>query len=167
MDIKELQIFTLFSELGVEEIAHFHSVIRKISVPAGEKFITEGEIGDSIFFLLEGQVEINQALTLPVGKGAADTREKSIIKLSADIHPMFGEMSLFHEDDRRTASVKALTECVLAKILKKDLFRICDKYPETGYKVMRNMCCILCGNLVKANRNVLKLTTAFSLVLER
>lgn len=167
MDITYLQKFALFDGLGDRELGEFIEAVREITVPAGENFITEGEMGDSIFLLLKGEVEINQALTLPMGKGSSDNREKSIIRLSSDLRPMFGEMSLFNENDRRTASVKALTECRLAKILKTDLFRICDQYPATGYIVMRNMCGTLCGNLVKANRNVLKLTTAFSLLLER
>ncbi|NQT97201.1 MAG: cyclic nucleotide-binding domain-containing protein [Candidatus Marinimicrobia bacterium] len=164
IDMKE---FTLFQGLSDDEIAEFNGVTRVIKVTAGENFITEGEIGDSIFFLLEGEVEVNQALTLPIGKGNVDNREKAIIKLSSEFRPMFGEMSLFHDEDRRSASVKALTDCRLAKILKSDLFRICGGYPETGYKIMHNMCGVLCGKLVKANRSVLKLTTAFSLVLER
>ncbi len=167
MKTTDLKEFTLFHGLGDEELAEFNDVTREIQVTAGENFIIEGEIGDSIFLLLDGEVEINQALTLPMGKGSVDNREKAIIKLSSVIRPMFGEMSLFHDEDRRSASVKALTDCRLAKILKSDLFRICGGHPETGYKIMRNMCGVLCGNLVKANRNVLKLTTAFSLVLER
>jgi hypothetical protein len=63
--------------------------------------------------------------------------------------------------------VKALSACKLAKIMKEELFELCDAHPETGDKVMQNLCRILCGNLVKANQNVLKLTTAFSLILER
>ncbi|MBC8401935.1 MAG: cyclic nucleotide-binding domain-containing protein [Candidatus Marinimicrobia bacterium] len=167
MNTKNLKEFTLFQGLSDDELAEFKGVIREITVPSGKNFITEGEIGDSIFLLLDGEVEVNQALTLPMGKGSVDNREKAIIKLSSEIRPMFGEMSLFHDEDRRSASVKALTDCRLAKILKSDLFRICGGHSETGYKIMRNMCGVLCGNLVKANRNVLKLTTAFSLVLER
>lgn len=167
MELNDLQAFTLFQGLADEELTEFCGVTREINVASGDNFITEGEIGDSIFLLLAGEVEINQALTLPMGKGNVDNREKAIIKLSAAQKPMFGEMSLFHDGDRRTANVKALSACRLAKILKNDLFRICDQHPTLGYKVMRNMCGVLCGNLVKANRNVLKLTTAFSLLLER
>ncbi len=167
MNTIAMKEFTLFQGLSDDEIAEFNGVTREIKITAGKNFITEGEIGDSIFLLLDGEVEVNQALTLPMGKGSVDNREKAIIKLSSEFRPMFGEMSLFHDEDRRSASVKALTDCRLAKILKSDLFRICSGHPETGYKIMRNMCGVLCGNLVKANRNVLKLTTAFSLVLER
>ncbi|NOZ04019.1 MAG: cyclic nucleotide-binding domain-containing protein [FCB group bacterium] len=168
MDRELLKQYSIFNNLEDDEIDHFFEVIKEVNVPAGEYFIREGEVGDSIYLLLDGEVEINQALTLALSRGdTTDNREKAIITLSSDIHPLFGEMSLFNTDDKRTASVKALTDCKLARIMKPDLFRICDSHPEIGYKVMLNLCRVLCSNLVKANQNVLKLTTAFSLVLER
>ncbi|NOZ74851.1 MAG: cyclic nucleotide-binding domain-containing protein [FCB group bacterium] len=167
MDLNLIHQFSLFNDLTDDELNHFKGAFKEVNVSTGTEFIVEGEIGDSIYLLVDGTVEITQNLTLPLSKDGGDTREKAIIKLSSDIRPLFGEMSLFSEDDRRTATVRAITDCRLAKLMKQDLFRICDAYPKTGYKVMRNLCKILCGNLVKANQNVLKLTTAFSLALER
>ena len=167
MDVGALKEFNIFNGLDESEIKLFADKVSPVKVPEGDNFIVEGDVGDSIFLLLEGEVEINQALTLSMNKSEADNREKAIIKLSSEIKPLFGEMSLFNEGDRRTASVKALSDCKLAKILKEELFEVCDAHPATGYKVMQNLCRTLCGNLVKANQNVLKLTTAFSLILER
>ena len=73
----------------------------------------------------------------------------------------------FDKDDRRNASVTAITECELAQLMSDDLLAICDEFPDIGYKVMKNLAKILCKRLVETNQNVLKLTTAFSLVLER
>ena len=167
MDVNALKNYSIFQGLDDNEIALFASKSQSVNAPMGENFIVEGDLGDSIFLLLDGEVEIKQALTLTMNKGETDNREKAIIKLTSEIKPLFGEMSLFNDGDRRTASVKALTNCTLAKIQKDELFQICDDNPETGYKVMQNLCRTLCGNLVKANQNVLKLTTAFSLILER
>ena len=167
MDIGALKDFSIFKGLDESEIKLFEDKISSVDVSEGNYFIIEGDVGDSIFLLLEGEVEINQALTLFMNKSDADNREKTIIKLSSESKPLFGEMSLFNESDQRTASVKALSDCKLAKIMKEELFEICDAHPNTGYKVMQNLCKTLCGNLVKANQNVLKLTTAFSLILER
>lgn len=167
MDVGALRDFSIFKGLEESEIKHFADKATSVDVKIGNNFIVEGDVGDSVFLLLEGEVEINQALTLTMNKGEADNREKAIIKLTSEIKPLFGEMSLFNEGDRRTASVKALTDCKLAKITKEELFEMCDAHPDTGYKVMQNLCRTLCGNLVKANQNVLKLTTAFSLILER
>ena len=76
-------------------------------------------------------------------------------------------MSMFNDGDRRTANVRAETACILVKLDKLDLYNNCEKNPNIGFKVMRNLGRIISGNLVKANQNVLKLTTAFSLILER
>jgi len=48
-----------------------------------------------------------------------------------------------------------------------DLFTICNNNTDIGYKVMKNLAKILSKKVLETNQNVLKLTTAFSLVLER
>jgi CRP-like cAMP-binding protein len=167
MNTEKLKNYKIFEDLSNENINLFVDVLEEVSVGKGENFISEGDAGDSVFLLLKGDVEVNQVLTLSVNKGEIDRREKALIKLSSDDHPQFGEMSMFSEGDRRTANVQAKSDCTLAKIHKEDLFKICDNNPNVGYKIMRNLGRIISGNLVKANQNVLKLTTAFSLILER
>ena len=167
MDVNEIRDFNIFQGLTDEELGRFNEAFKSAEIPAGDILIQEGDVGDSIFLLLSGKVEINQALTLTMNKGGTDNREKAIINLSSDIKPLFGEMSLFHDGDLRTANVRAQTDCSLVQIMKNDLFDICDNNPEIGYKIMKNLGGLLCNNLVKANQNVLKLTTAFSLILER
>ncbi len=169
MNKKHMKRFSLFNNLEDHEIDYFKDVGKLVHIQAGKEFIREGEVGDSIYLLLEGTIEINQALTLPLNKGLADTREKSIVQLTSkmDPPPFIGEMTLFESDAKRTANIKALTECDLMQIMKDDLFNICDTHKETGYKIMQNISSVICQKLVTANRNVLKLTTAFSLVLDR
>ncbi len=167
MDLAAFKDYSIFAGLDDTEIKLFIDISTLVNVKKGETFIVEGELGDSIFLLLNGEVEVNQALTLSMNKSETDNREKAITKLSSDYKLFFGEMSLFNEGDRRTASIKALTDCKLLKIGKDELYEICDTHSEIGYKVMQNLCRTLCRHLVKANQNVLKLTTAFSLILER
>ena len=167
MNSEKLKNYKIFEDLNNENIDLFLNVLEEVKVDKGENFISEGDAGDSVFLLLKGEVEVNQVLTLSVNKGEIDRREKALVKLSSDDYPQFGEMSMFNEGDRRTANVKAKSNCTLGKITKENLFLICDKNPDVGYKIMRNLGRIISGNLVKANQNVLKLTTAFSLILER
>ncbi|MEE3135768.1 MAG: cyclic nucleotide-binding domain-containing protein [Candidatus Neomarinimicrobiota bacterium] len=167
MNNEQLKKFTIFSDLTDDELNHFSDALKEVKMEKGQQFITEGEEGDCIYLLLKGEVQINQALTLSMNKSESDNREKAILKLSSDINPLFGEMSMFNEGDRRTANVRAETTCILVKLDKLDLYNICEKNPNVGFKVMRNLGRIISGNLVKANQNVLKLTTAFSLILER
>lgn len=167
MNNEQLKKFTIFSDLNDDELNHFGDALEEVQMEKGQQFITEGEEGDCIYLLLEGEVQINQALTLSMNKSESDNREKAILKLSSDINPLFSEMSMFNEGDRRTANVRAETTCILVKLDKSDLYNICEKNPNVGFKVMRNLGRIISGNLIKANQNVLKLTTAFSLILER
>lgn len=167
MKNEQLKNYKIFENLNDDQIDKFHPVISKEKIESGNKFIVEGDEGNSIYLLLEGEAEINQALTLSVNKGESDKREKSIMKLTDRDFPQFGEMSIFSEGDVRTANVRAQTDCTLAKIDKEDLFKICNDNPKIGFLVMRNLGRIITQNLIKANQNVLKLTTAFSLILDR
>ena len=136
MDINELKKFEIFKNLSDQEVSLFKEKMKKITVPEAENFIVEGDVGDSIYLLLKGDVRINQALTLSMHKGGLDNREKAIINLSANMKPLFGEMSLFDKEDRRSASVNAITECQLSQLMKDDLFSICDENTDIGYKVI-------------------------------
>jgi len=165
-NIDNMKEYRIFKNLSNEQLDRFHKVMQIKKFSAEEVIFREGEVGDSIYLLLNGKVEINQALTLQLSKKDYDTREKSLINLSSDMHPSFGEMSLLGADDKRTATVKALTDCSMAVVMKDDFFSICESEPRLGYQVMKNIADIVTDNLVKANQNVLKLTTAFSLILE-
>ncbi|RZP30262.1 cyclic nucleotide-binding domain-containing protein, partial [bacterium] len=158
MDINELKKFEIFKNLSDQEVSLFKEKMKKITVPEAENFIVEGDVGDSIYLLLKGNVRINQALTLSMHKGGLDNREKAIINLSANMKPLFGEMSLFDKEDRRSASVNAITECQLSQLMKDDLFSICDENTDIGYKVMKNLAKILSRKVLETNQNVLKLT---------
>jgi len=167
MEIAQAKAFEIFRDMEDGEIKRFCEKGTQMTIPAEEQFITEGEVGDSIYLLTAGEVEVTKALTLPLTKGRIDNREKAMIHITSDMYPVFGEMSLFDDGDRRTANVKSLTECELVKITKEDLYEVCKTDPSIGYKLMRNLGRIITRKLVKANQDVLKLTTAFSLILER
>jgi CRP-like cAMP-binding protein len=165
-DLNHLQKYAIFSDLSPDQIKQFAKIMKDIHFDKDEVIFHEGEAGKSILLLLEGQVEISQALTLKTSHATTDTREKSLIRLSSDNHPIFGEMSLFNNRDKRTATVKASVACRLGELEKEVFFKLCNSHPEMGYKVMQNIARVLCQRLIQANQNVLKLTTAFSLMLE-
>jgi CRP-like cAMP-binding protein len=165
---KYLENFELLANLTEKERASFSSKIKEKAYSAGKVIFSEGEEGGVIFFLLSGEVEITQSLTLSMSKSTErDSRDKSIIRLSGEQHAIIGEVSLVGGDDKRTATVTALTNCKMGQMTATDFYAILDKNPEIGYKVMRNLGRIITGRLLTANKNVLKLTTALSLILEK
>jgi CRP-like cAMP-binding protein len=161
-----LSKFSILNGLNSEQVKEFIPHIKSSSIRENENIIKEGDDGDSLIFLFSGDVTITKAMTLMTNKTNVDTREKEMTRLTADIHPVFGEMSLFDEHDKRTATITALTNCEIGVLYSSDFFSICDADPQAGNIVMRNIASQLAKNLQKTNGQVLKLTTAFSLILE-
>jgi|TARA_B100000809_G_C14699918_1_gene373754 CRP/FNR family cyclic AMP-dependent transcriptional regulator len=161
-----LSTFSIFDGLNNEQVKEFIPHIKPRLINKNNDIIKEGDEGDSLIFLFSGDVTITKAMTLMTNKTNVDTREKEMTRLSSDIYPVFGEMSLFDEHDKRTATITALTNCDIGILYSSEFFSICDADPQVGNIVMRNIAGQLAKNLQKTNGQVLKLTTAFSLILE-
>ena len=161
-----LSVFSIFNGLSNEQVKAFIPHIKPSSIQKNENIINEDEDGDSLIFLFSGDVTITKAMTLMTNKTNVDTREKEMTRLTAEIPTVFGEMSLFDEHDKRTATITALTDCNIGILYSSEFFSICDKDPQVGNVIMRNIARQLAKNLQKTNGQVLKLTTAFSLILE-
>ena len=160
--------YPIFEKITKEEIEKFTEKMEINNYSSKEIIIKEGDDGNSILFLLEGEISISQALTLQTTKyESLDNREKELIKLNSSDHTIsLGEISLFNLDKKRTATVKTITNCKVARLDFKDLFAICDSDKDIGYKVMKNISKIITEHLIKSNHKVLKLTTAFSLLID-
>ena len=70
-------------------------------------------------------------------------------------------------NNKRTATIKAETECEIGILYNKDLIKISENDHELGYKIMTNISKKLIDDLLITNSQVLKLTTAFSLILDK
>jgi CRP-like cAMP-binding protein len=71
------------------------------------------------------------------------------------------------EDEPRSATVTASTDCDLYEINKKDLLALGERRPDIGYRIILRIAEVLCSRLRKSNRDILKLTTALSISLSR
>ena len=160
--------YPIFEKLESKEIQKFTNRMEINHYSKDEIIIKEGDDGHSILFLINGEVSISQALTLPTNKyEELDNREKELIKLNSERHTIsLGEISLFNIDKKRTATVKAITQCKIARLGFEDLFEICNNNKDIGYKVMINISKIITKHLIESNHKVLKLTTAFSLLID-
>ena len=160
--------YPIFEKLESKEIQKFTNRMEINNYSNDEIIIKEGDDGHSILFLINGKISISKALTLPTNRyEKLDNREKELIKLNSEKHTIsLGEISLFNIDKKRTATVKAMTECKIARLSFEDLFEICNNNKDIGYKVMINISKIITKHLIDSNHKVLKLTTAFSLLID-
>ena len=167
MNIDKLKEFNIFNSLKSNEVELFTKKINIKSYKKDELIMKEGAPGDSIMFLLSGNISITKALTLSINKADNhDNREKEFIRCSASDNIIIGEISLFSDKKIRTATVKALKNCEIGFLSNTDFEKICSKNKEVGYHVLNNIIKIINERLITTNHQVLKLTTAFSLVMD-
>tara|TARA_Y100001970_G_C14138287_1_gene805615 strand:- start:276 stop:788 length:513 start_codon:yes stop_codon:yes gene_type:complete len=159
--------YLIFDGLSEIEIEKFIKLMTFKKVKKNEVIIKEGDDGDTIILLLSGEVSMTQALTLKNSKAISDNREKTSIKIdSKKSHHFFGEISLFNEVDKRTATITATTDCEIAILDDNEIIKLCNENHTLGYKIMKNLAEKLASSLERTNNQVLKLTTVFSLILE-
>ena len=169
IDTNQLTNYLLFKNIDENDVRKFKKHISLISYQKDDIIIRENDKGESILLLVDGNISITQALTLKTNEyDYNDSREKELIKVdSSTINFTFGEISLLNHDKKRTATVKATSECVIGKLKFKKLFEICESNNKVGYQIMKNIAEIITQQLIRSNKNVLKLTTAFSLMVEK
>lgn len=161
-----MRTIPILQDLDEDEIRQLLKIARPIRYPKGTVILKEGETGESMYILEEGMVEVSKALVMRWGREDYQDRDKILTKLSAEDHAIFGEVALF-EENRRTATVVALTDSLLLEIAKADFLRLAAENPRIGYKITRNIAQLLCSRLRKADEDTIKLTTALSIALSR
>lgn len=165
VEIGFLQNVPVFIGLPEEKLRKIQTIISKEKYSASEIIIKDGDHGQSVFILLDGEVAISKKLTLLPSDGEHDLKDKVLIKLSAQDFAIFGEMALFEEKSERSATVSALTDCLVGTIHRADFLRLVDEDSELGSITFKNISIILSERLKKANKDIIKLTTALSLAL--
>jgi CRP/FNR family cyclic AMP-dependent transcriptional regulator len=169
----------LFQNLEEGEILQVLNRTRLREFPAGAVIIQEGEVGNSLFIMQSGEVEITKQLTL--GLGEDTPKERVMMRLKAEDGVHFGEMALLEseirsatvtfgemalmESETRSATVIALTDCVLLELQQKDFLELIKKNPIMGVKLLLRLCQGLSRHLRKTSQGVVKLTTALAVSL--
>lgn len=163
---KALSSNAFLSMLSEKEFEDLWDICRPCEAKAGHVIMKEGDVGDSMYFFVEGLVDVTKSLTLKTGRRDFSSVEKSMVKLDARNVFFFGDMALF-ENETRSATITAATDCLLFEIKRDDFERLCERSPVLGYKLIKKMAGILCERVRKGNQDILKLTTALSVALSR
>ena len=167
LELEFLKKFPIFTGLSDEKINKIKSIMREIEYPGGSVIIRDGDRGEEMFILLDGDVEISKQMTIKMENYEASSKDKSLLRLSSKFHACFGEMALFEEKSERSATVSAVNKCKLAIMSSQDFSKLVDSDFEIGTIVFRNLARIISERLKRANKDILKLTTAFVLAVEK
>ncbi len=165
-DLAFLSKVSIFGDLSEAQLQKMRSIMRKEQFNPGSMVVREGDVGDAMYILEEGTVDISKTLMLRVGRHDFGQREKTMARLSGEHHAFFGEMAML-EKHGRSATVRAVTRCCLFVIEREDFERVCEENPLMGYRIVTNIARIVSSRLRTTNQDVLKLTTALSMALKR
>jgi CRP-like cAMP-binding protein len=119
---------SFFQGLTHKEVQKLLESAEKCTFEAGEAIVRQGSTGAFLYVLIEGAVTVLKAPTPSDGKRPP----KELARLNAG--DCFGEMSLVDRDSR-SASVLALSPCVLIRINE----MACWNEPVTSAKIFHNI----------------------------
>ena len=166
-DILVLQETDLFRNLSIPQIKTVLGICRKVNFSENEIIMKEGDVGDSLFIILKGTVEVIKSLVIS-DFSEDDYREavknKVFTKIDEKSHAVFGEIALL-EECKRTATIRAVTNCIFYEIKKDDFLKLLETDSVSGCKILMNLARIVSARLRKADEDTIKLTTVLSIVL--
>ncbi|MCB0343816.1 MAG: cyclic nucleotide-binding domain-containing protein [Bdellovibrionales bacterium] len=121
--IEALQGIFLFRDLSLEELSRVVNRAYVTTLPAGEALFREGELDDSLYIVLEGELNIKR------GKNKLATIRRG---------NHVGEMAMLMSTPR-SATVTAAKDCRLLNIERKDFEAIIQANPTTGVRLLTAM----------------------------
>ena len=163
-----LQETALFMNLSPREIGKVLDIAREVKFAEDDVVMKEGDFGDTLYIIRKGTVEVVKCLTME-GMGDNDDtdmeKNKVFTRLDESQHAVFGEIALL-EETKRTATIRAVTDCICYEIRKDDFLRLAEEDNQLGYRILLNLARIVSARLRKADEDTIKLTTALSIILK-
>ena len=155
--IEKLSKVELFSDFNVNSPEDFQilseicQILETKNFTAGEIIIQEGDIGDVLFILYEGSVQVR--------RNTPSNEQFAVVNLNASQNVFFGEVALV-DKDKRSASVIAVENCKTLCIDGDSFKSLCDKIPLLGYRVIYKIAKRIALSLRKSNRDFMILYEA-------
>jgi len=117
----------LFTSLTKQEIRRLKATLRQVEFPPNTILFREGDHGDRLYIILEGQLHIIKALGTP---------DEQLLNICVP-GDYVGEMCLLAPDRSRTASVRTSSPVQLLEMTRADLDTLLHLYPFIGYAMAR------------------------------
>jgi CRP/FNR family transcriptional regulator, cyclic AMP receptor protein len=133
-DLAEVELFELLDDNELNDLA---AVIDSATVRMGETIFNAGDLGDSLYIVRSGEVELS----------VKDTAGQKIVLTVAERNDLFGELSMLDERPR-SATAMSLVDSELLLLDRDDLLLLFQKQPDAAL----NMLAAMSGMLRKVDR---------------
>ena len=118
-----LRRVSLFSRMTTEQLARLAGAAPETVYPASSRIISEGEHGDRLFLIVDGEVLIHRG-------------ETRLATLKSEDY--FGEMSII-DDEPRSASATAISDCLVLHLGRQDFKDILAVNADVAWAVIRTL----------------------------
>lgn len=116
-----LKSIDLFRQIPGEDLVRVAQIAEEIAFDPKETLITEGELGDSMYLIVDGKVQVFKGERLIVDLG-----EKECV----------GEMAIL-DSEPRSATVKASGPVIALKIEREDFYDVMNEKPEIAQGIIK------------------------------
>lgn len=137
--VRKLVQTPIFAGLTVAEAAEFFEVALELSEPAGKVLFREGDDGDALLVLLEGEVAVSR---------------KGVELARLGRHAVLGEMSLLGEKESRSATATVTLPVTLLKVPSRRVLKLLRADHVATLKVVANLAQVMSKRLQAVNEKL-------------
>ncbi len=119
-----LKTVSIFSQTADEVLAEIASILKEQTVQAGETIVRKGDIGNSLYIIVEGQVRVHDG-------------DHTLTHLHD--RDIFGELAVL-DSEPRSATITATVETQLFCLDQESLYELMVTRVEVIYGIMRVLC---------------------------
>jgi HEAT repeat protein len=120
-----LKTVPLFANLDVEDLFFLAQIAEEKDYPSNTMIFKEGDVGESLFLLISGQVDVLQI-----------TEKEAHLLTTLGPKDFFGEMAILSEEPR-SASVRTRSQVSALVIEKEEFKEILNRRPEIAREIIR------------------------------
>lgn len=119
----------LLNALALDAQSSLAGILRFARLAAGEVLFQEGDVGDRMYIIVQGELEVLKAMETGEPRHLATMKDGDFL----------GELSLVIRDGRRTATVRAVQDTRLIAILQKDFYDLLKQRPTMAYAMVQEL----------------------------
>ena len=141
--LSKIRAIEAFRYLKEEELNAILALSEVVVYEPQEKIITQGDVGEDFFGVIEGEVEISiQQLNKP-----------GVVLSTLESGEIFGESAIFLKEER-TATVTSVKQTVVIRIHRQNMLRFFQTNPGAGNKILMVIVLGLLTRLRNANQEL-------------
>ncbi|MBX2884317.1 MAG: cyclic nucleotide-binding domain-containing protein [Granulosicoccus sp.] len=134
--IELIRQIPIFRSLDLPMIRIIAKTSVAVDIPAGERLFNQGDIGDSLYVIVEGEVDVLMRY---------GNTEVSVSKRGEN--EVIGELAIL-SNQRRSASAKAETDLVTLRLDRTDFIDIMQTHGDVGYQLLQ----VVTSELINVNK---------------